>query len=305
VHCRKWLRFAKCSECVSLRRQRWDRSLSDEDRQRAADELHEHYGIMKKERVYLRKKMNKAIKHPDRCMQISFDGTSQLAFGYPSFSELSHNEDEAKYRIQSHLQIVMVAGSDILVFENKDYIFKGPDVTVEILQRTLKRHEQIYGSLPDVLYLQADNCWRENKNHCVLAYLGSLVERGVFKKIELSFFYVGHTHFGPDQVASRISCACKHTDIYTRAQNLSVVEKSYTPNLKTYHLDVVADAQHAFMPGFVGVGKNRKRAHSKVFIFFVFFCFILNFLTSPGIRIQDQAPASHERGPAFQVAYGT
>jgi hypothetical protein len=229
--CRKWLRFAKCTMCVELRAKRWDQSMSERDRIVAGASLFEHYTMMKKERAYCRTKMNKAIKWPNLFMQMSFDGTSQLAFGYPSWREQSHAEDESKYRIQSHLTVVCIAGKEILVFENHDFIFKGPDTTVEVIQRALKRYEKIYGRLPDTLYLQCDNCWRENKNHCLLCYLGSLVERGVFVDIEISFFYKGHTHFGPDQVASRISLACKHNDIMTREDNFRVIQNSYTPAL--------------------------------------------------------------------------
>lgn len=48
-----------------------------------------------------------------------------------------------------------------------------------------------------------------------MAYIAWLVERGVFKKIEVSFLPVGHTHNEPDQVASRYSVACRKRDIHT------------------------------------------------------------------------------------------
>ena len=39
------------------------------------------------------------------------------------------------------------------------------------------------GQLPPTLYLQMDNCWRENKNRYVLCFLALLVELGIFKKV--------------------------------------------------------------------------------------------------------------------------
>ena len=39
------------------------------------------------------------------------------------------------------------------------------------------------GQLPPTLYLQKDNCWRENKNHYMLCFLALLVELGIFKKV--------------------------------------------------------------------------------------------------------------------------
>jgi hypothetical protein len=42
-----------------------------------------------------------------------------------------------------------------------------------------------------VLFLQMDNCGRENKNHTVLAYLAWLVQEGVFHRIYIDFLPVG------------------------------------------------------------------------------------------------------------------
>jgi hypothetical protein len=67
------------------------------------------------------------------------------------------------------------------------------NLTIECLHRVLveKRKD---GPLPKILYLQMDNCGRDNKNRYVLSYLCSLVARKIFDKIELAFLPVGHTH---------------------------------------------------------------------------------------------------------------
>uniref|UniRef100_K1RDW3 DUF7869 domain-containing protein n=1 Tax=Magallana gigas TaxID=29159 RepID=K1RDW3_MAGGI len=58
-------------------------------------------------------------------------------------------------------------------------------------------------SLPDVFYLQMDNCARENKNRYLLAFMAYLVGKGVFRKIKVSFLMVGHTNEDIDQVFSK------------------------------------------------------------------------------------------------------
>ena len=216
-------------------------------------------------------------------LHIDWDGTTQLAFGYPHFKEASHCEDGAAQRIGSHLNIVIVAGEEIVVYDNLDYIYQGPDLTIELLQRTLKRYEkvvifhhhlrshslflfslQLNGFLPDILYLQADNCYRENKNHALLCYLGNLLERGVFKEIHISYFCVGHTHFGPDQVASRISCGCRLHTIENRLENADVIANCYTPRLLIRHLDTVANSQDVYFPVKTGKpGKKQSRSYAK------------------------------------------
>jgi len=46
-----------------------------------------------------------------------------------------------------------------------------------------------------VLYLQLDNCSRENKNWVMLAYLSTLVQLGVVAKVQLGFLPVGYVLF--------------------------------------------------------------------------------------------------------------
>lgn len=90
----------------------------------------------------IRKTVN-ALQFPDMYLHIDWDGTTQLAFGYPHLREATHDEDKAKQRIANHLNIVVVAGWRILVYDNLDFIYQGPDLTIELLQRTLKRYEEV------------------------------------------------------------------------------------------------------------------------------------------------------------------
>ena len=47
------------------------------------------------------------------------------------------------------------------------------------------------GSLPPVLFLQLDNCWRENKNTTMFGYVHWLVENKFVQKVEIGFLPVG------------------------------------------------------------------------------------------------------------------
>jgi len=53
---------------------------------------------------------------------------------------------------------------------------------------------------PPELFLQADNCAKENKNRWMLAFCSWLVMLGIFTKITLSFLLQGHTHEDVDQL---------------------------------------------------------------------------------------------------------
>ena len=55
-------------------------------------------------------------------------------------------------------------------------------VLLDVLVRWAKEYD-----LPPVLYLQFDNCVRENKNHFMFALLVLLVEEKVFEKVRIIY----------------------------------------------------------------------------------------------------------------------
>jgi hypothetical protein len=58
---------------------------------------------------------------------------------------------------------------------------------------------------PSKLYIQLDNCWRENKNKFVIGFAAWLVFAKVFKKVKISFLIKGHTHENVDRMFSLVS----------------------------------------------------------------------------------------------------
>lgn len=51
-----------------------------------------------------------------------------------------------------------------------DHVKQGVNITVEVLQRTLRAYEEAGKDLPSVLYLQADNTGKQNKSRSILSY---------------------------------------------------------------------------------------------------------------------------------------
>ena len=81
----------------------------------------------------------------------------------------------------------------------------GPQLTVTVIIKTLRRCVDLNGFLPASYHLQLDNPSGENKNHDVLAMMGLLVDWTVFEDTVLEFGVTGHTHFDIDQAFSRLS----------------------------------------------------------------------------------------------------
>ena len=65
------------------------------------------------------------------------------------------------------------------------------------------------------MFLQLDNCSRENKNHYLLSYVELLVGLGVFQDVQVSFLPVGHTHEDIDQAFSTLARHLLTTDAHT------------------------------------------------------------------------------------------
>lgn len=85
---------------------------------------------------------------------------------------------------------------------------------------------------PVELYIQADNCWKENKNRWVLGFCSWLVMRGMFRKVHLSFLLQGHTHEDVDQLFVGISSKYLRTVLWTLTQLLELVQSAY-PTVET------------------------------------------------------------------------
>ncbi|XP_060594673.1 uncharacterized protein LOC132749024 [Ruditapes philippinarum] len=88
-------------------------------------------------------------------------------------------------------------------------------------------------ALPPILYIQADNCARENKNRYVLAFLQLLVEKNIFNEVHFSMLPVGHTHEDIDARFSLISRRLYQKDTETLEEFLNVLEKPML--IKTIH----------------------------------------------------------------------
>ncbi|KAK3098746.1 hypothetical protein FSP39_022657 [Pinctada imbricata] len=122
------------------------------------------------------------------------------------------------------------------------------------LWKTKFKHLKIkqVGSLPEILYVQADNCARENKNKFVLAFCELLVRLSVFREVHLSFLQVGHTHEDIDAAFSRISEKLRKTDAETLPRLQSVVGGARRLgglyDIKTWLAPWINDIEHHSKP---------------------------------------------------------
>ena len=95
-------------------------------------------------------------------------------------------------------------------------------------------------SLPPVLYLQMDNCVRENQKKSMrfsfLLYAGGTES---VQKIKLGFLMVGHTHKDVDQFFPRFSKRLAWNPAKTVSSLIDELEKCYNPKPTAISLDRV------------------------------------------------------------------
>jgi hypothetical protein len=80
------------------------------------------------------------------------------------------------------LKVHIVHGVRPYVYTCTEALASDSNLTIECLLRTLN---QLSRPLRPILYVQADNCSRENKNKFVLALLAQLVQMKVFTKVRI------------------------------------------------------------------------------------------------------------------------
>ncbi|XP_022808902.1 uncharacterized protein LOC111345874 isoform X2 [Stylophora pistillata] len=155
---------------------------------------------MKERKVYYHHR-DKAKKYPQKYACIAQDGMDQAKLLLPRLVVIAHAYANAR-KLRTHLTGVLNHGR-----QPKGYfdLFQYPhdaNLTINILLLELQSMGE---DLPDTLYLQMDNCWRENKNQFVLNFLALLVKLDIFVKVKLNFLMVGHTHEAVDQMFNKLS----------------------------------------------------------------------------------------------------
>ena len=134
--------------------------------------------FIRSERRSYYKHREKAISNPEKYACIVQDGMDQAKLLLPRFTVIAHAYANAR-QLRTHLTGILNHGR-----QPKGYfdLFQYPhdaNLTINILLLELKSMDY----LPDVLCLQLDNCWRENKNQFVLNFLAILVKLDIFKKV--------------------------------------------------------------------------------------------------------------------------
>lgn len=92
------------------------------------------------------------------------------------------------WRLHTHVTGVVIHhtgafGKSIQMYLTTKDVPADSNLTLNVLVRALEDYVKQHNKLPETLYLQFDNCWRENKNCYVLGFAYLLVALRIVKKV--------------------------------------------------------------------------------------------------------------------------
>ena len=220
--------FGECTECAGFKTQLKELRNDPTAREVVKKNYKFHLEHQKLERTsyYGRRwKGKRGVAH-----SIIMDGMDQ------SKTDLPHTETALKAdgnMVETKITGILVHGKRFDCYVSEPQVKHDTNLALTCLHNTLSELWDAEGeNQPEVLYLQVDG-GSENKNQWVLAYLATLINIGIYKKIKMCFLPVGHTHEDIDQAFSRISMHLRRVSAFTFPDLLKEVKRSFTSSLMT------------------------------------------------------------------------
>ncbi len=145
----------------------------------------------REERKTYYKHRQKARSQPQKYVTIIIDGMDQSKTNVPYFSRRTKSTQNL-WHLQTHITGALVhtqspTGKKAFAFVDLYQYPHDSNLTLNVLLQLLLQSAEV---LPSVLYLQLDNCFRENKNRFILAFCAALVQKKIFKKVRLKLLCV-------------------------------------------------------------------------------------------------------------------
>ena len=217
------LPFSKCDTCSEFDTA-YSRTSDPAARKEIIAKKQAHKALVSQDRDGYYTRGAKATMRPREFMSLIVDGADQSKYELP-YRPRSTKTADTLWKQKIHVMGAISHGRRVSAFISTDDIKHGNNVTIEVIHRVLWKTLEDEEFLPPVLFLQLDNTTRQCKAQYVMAYLHSLVDAGVFKKIVVSFLPVGHTHEDIDQFFSVLSKTLKHQNCYTREELAAIIAK--------------------------------------------------------------------------------
>ncbi len=220
--------LGKCDTCLKLT----NHYVSDPSKE--SREVFKRQKALHSEFIYAEKiayaiRCKEAVGRPDTFLSLALDRSSSIRFPH---THPAPKMDKGKYKLSVWGCINHSNNKRRLVVVPPLYE-DGPNLCISMLWTIIKKTLLTSEHRPTVLYLQMDNCVKENKNRFVLAFLAYLVYLGLFKRITASFLPPAHGHNDVDQLFSGFSPIRKLGNFFTIETLMEKIKDGFFSPFKT------------------------------------------------------------------------
>lgn len=240
IKVRKVSKFSKCTVCEQIDNELMKSRLGGRSTAEILKKKEEHINFVMRERVEYRKKQELAKIEPSRYLSIIIDGADQSAYGLPHFCSSTKDQRGESLKVKVVGVLEHKVKNKLLLLTMTDDYESGSNHIIESLHRYFIQRDT-EGHFPETLFVQFDNCTRENKNKYTMAYLESLVSWGMFKEVIAAFLPVGHTHEDIDQAFSCTSRRLRTNDAITLEDLQSELKHVYNEETKVISMEKIAN----------------------------------------------------------------
>lgn len=240
VKVRRDTRFTKCSTCERLRDALEEAIRLGQPTDELKKQKKEHNEFVALERREYKRKCELAILRPSEYLSFIIDGADQSAFTLPHF--VTKIKDSRGHGLKVHLIGVLQHCSinKLTLFTMTDDHQSGANHIIECIHRFINDRARDQ-PLPRRLFIQGDNCVRENKNQYLFSFLEALVLWNVFDCVEVGFLPVGHTHSDIDQAFSTTAERLRYHNAVTLPELHHQVSQCYNEHTVVSSLGQVAN----------------------------------------------------------------
>ncbi len=238
IKVRKSTRFSKCDICEHLNAEMKHRITTFQSTSDLLFQKRAHFSMVLDERLEYKRKKDIASLDPSNAWSVIIDGADQRAYGLPHFISKTKAQRGQALRVKLIGILEHAAENKLRLLTMTDEHKSGANHIIESIHRYLM-DRSLSSAVPPTMYVQVDNCTRENKNRFFLSYMESLVRWKVFKVIEVSFLPIGHTHEDIDQAFSTTSNRLRQRDAITLPDMLCELRQVYNKHTSVAHMKQV------------------------------------------------------------------
>ena len=263
----KYSTHSKCDDCVKLEKER-SNIKTKEDKNIVNKKVEAHRRVFGGAREVIAEKLQHCVSFPKDCLGISMDDMDQHKSNLPHVVEPGKKLSKL-FKLDTKITgVILTSGlyeknRKVRFHYNHGQFEQGSNKVVSMLYKNILDFSKEHKFLPPKLFLNLDNCWRENKNQFLLAFLYFLVEIGVFEEVEFMLLIVGHTGNHVDQLFSILAQMFKCREIRTIEDLVCLMENSViNPKPEVEELEYIWDWKATVTPHLTGHMTNQSIPHA-------------------------------------------